>query len=76
MRFALGDLVQDSRNLVEWGDSQGQRVLVPRVGTVVEYNEDLNRYRVKWSSKRTWVKEGALVRAREGKPEISNTATS
>ena len=65
MKFALDDLVQDSRNLVEWGDLQGQRVLVPRVGRVVEYNEDLNRYRVKWSSKRTWVKERALVKVRE-----------
>ena len=65
MKFALGDLVQDSRNLVEWGDLQGQRGLVPRVGTVVEYNGELNRYRVKWSNKRTWVKEGALVRVVE-----------
>jgi phage baseplate assembly protein gpV len=39
--------------------------LVPRVGTIVEYDGELHRYRVKWSSKRTWVKEGALVRVGE-----------
>ena len=65
MKFSLGDLVQDSRNLMEWGDAQGQRVLVPRVGRIVEYDGELHRYRVKWSSKRTWVKEGALVRVGE-----------
>jgi hypothetical protein len=31
----------------------------------VEYDGELHRYRVKWSSKRTWVKEGALVRVEE-----------
>jgi hypothetical protein len=65
MKFSLGDLVQDSRNLMEWGDAQGQRLLVPRVGTIVEYDGELHRYRVMWSSKRTGVMVGALLRVGE-----------
>jgi hypothetical protein len=56
MKFQIGDIVTDTRNPYPHQ--------APRIGTIVEIDPPAGqpqaRYRVKWSDKRTWLKESSL----------------
>jgi hypothetical protein len=68
MKFQIGDTVTDTRNPYPHR--------APRIGTIVEIDPPAGqpeaRYRVRWSDKRTWLKESALKLAPTpaGAPQI------